>query len=389
LNPSTVLFDELHAQPNRRLYDVMCFGSGVARRQPLYWYITTAGDDPDRKTIGWQVHKRAEDILLGRKIDPTWYVVIYGFDPEERRIWNGYGCETYREEDGITWASESVWRATHPSLGHTFSLERLHEEYVSAKGDGANERLFRQLHVNEWVKEKAAKWLPLTVWDKSAGELDAKRLLEYLRGRECYGGLDLSSKIDLTAFDLIFPPLNDEDWYVLAWFWIPEENMKERVLRDGVPYQQWVDRGFIRTTPGNVIDYAFIRKAIVELRDQYDIREIGFDPWNATQTSLELTDDGLTCIPLRQTYETFSEPMKTAQALVKGQKLHHGGHPILRWNVGNLEVKTDPNANIRPIKTDRTERVDGAFAAFNALNRALLHVPKKPSVYETRGIITV
>lgn len=390
LNVSAVLFDEIHAQPNRDLYDVMTFGSGDARLQPLYWYITTAGDDPDRTSIGWEVHSRAESILLGERDDPTWYPVIFGHDPENRRIWQGWSYETYQDGE-LTWESPELWAKVNPSTDHTVKAETMQEAYQSAHGNWAEERKFRWLRTNEWVKTSTTKWMSVEAWDNSQGPVTSpldwlRAKQERLKGRKCYGGLDLSSTIDTTAFVLLFPPTGDDpDWTLLPWIWIPEENMVERSRRDKVPYRRWVAENYLHTTPGNVIDYAYIEAHIIDLRDDYRIAEIGFDPWNAVQTSLRLADAGLTMAESRQGYKTMSPAMKQLQALVLERKLKHGHHPVLRWMFGNTEIKQDENENIRPVKGKSIERIDGIVATINALDRAMRH-EEKVFVYERRGM---
>jgi phage terminase large subunit-like protein len=244
LNVHGVVFDELHAQPNRDLYDVMLHGSGDARKQPLFFLITTAGTD--RNSICWEVHQKAEDILQGRKIDPTFYPVIYS------------------AADTDDWTSEKVWRKVNPSLGITVDIEKLRVACENAKQNPAEENLFRQLRLNQWVKQ-SVRWMPMDKWDKCAFPVDA----EELRGRTCYGGLDLSSTTDITAFVLVFPPLDESDKYqILPFFWIPEENIDQRVRRDHVPYDVWERQGFLYTTEGNVVHYGFIETFIEEYNDQ-------------------------------------------------------------------------------------------------------------------------
>lgn len=353
LNVHGVVFDELHARPDRKLYDVLTDGSGDARTQPLFFLITTAGDDPDRVSIGWEVHSYAKAVLDGTKVDPTFYAVIYGVDDEE-----------------ANWLDEDVWRQVNPALGHTIQIETVRESVVKTIDNPAKERTFRQIRLNQWVKTKVSKWLSLDRWDATAGMV----VPEKLKGRKCYGGLDLSSSIDLTAYCLLFPPIpEDEPWRALWWFWIPEESMKARVERDKVPYDRWVKQGFIKTTPGNVIDNAFIRREVVASRDLYDIQEIGFDPWAALQLSLDLTDDGLTMAEVRQGYKSMSPAMKEIQKIIMAGQLAHGGNPVARWCFGNLEVKQDENENIRPVKGKSTQRIDGFVALVNAGARATLH----------------
>ena len=234
LNIHGVVFDELHAQPNRQLYDVMTMGSGDARKQPLFFLITTAGTD--RNSICYEIHQKAEDILRGKKYDPTFYPVIYGI------------------EDDDDWADEKNWYKANPSLGHTIDIEKVRAAFLSAKENPAEENLFRQLRLNQWVKQ-SVRWMPMDTWDKCAHPVDP----EQLKGRVCFGGLDLSSSIDITAFVLVFPPVDDDDkYYVLPYFWLPEETLDLRVRRDHVPYDIWKQQGYLLTTEGNVIHYGFI-----------------------------------------------------------------------------------------------------------------------------------
>lgn len=376
-NVHAVIFDELHAQPHRGLYDVMTQGAGDAREQPLSLIITTAGDDPDRKSIGWEVHKEAEAVLLGTKQDPTLYAMIYGLDRENRRIWTGRTYEQAKTDwsDDAAWrqacADKRIWAKVNPSLGHTVTLEAVQEHYARAQGNPALERNFRWLRLNCWESLKLTSWLGVDFWDACKEKLDERRL----HGRPCYGGLDLSTKIDMTAFVLVFPPDDiNKQWVVLPRFWVPEDRVQERYHQDKVPYPDWVKAGHLKTTPGDVIDYDFVEKEILSLRDRYDIREIGYDPWNAMQTALDLQGHGLTMVETRQGAKTMSPAMKEIERLVRGKLLVHGGNPVLRWNVGNVRTKTDENENIRPVKGKDIERIDGMVALINAMDRALRHV---------------
>jgi phage terminase large subunit-like protein len=381
-NVHCVVFDELHSQPNRGLFDVMTEGSGDARTQPLYFVITTAGDDPDRASIGWEIHTLAQDILTGAKVDPTFYAMIYGIDNEEKRIWMGREYETV---DEIDWRDVSLWKKVNPSLDHTVPISKVVDQFVRAEGNPAREKNFKWLRLNSWEKIKTSKWLGLDFWDLCRDKVDEKRL----EGRPCFGGLDLSSKIDITSFVLLFPPDDiNKDWVVLPWFWVPEDKVQERVETDHVPYDEWVRAGHLQTTPGNVIDYAFIENHIMGLMDKYDIREIGFDPWNAMQTAIRLEDAGLLPVETRQGYKTMSPAMKEIEQLVLGRKIKHGGHPVLRWNIGNVEVKTDENENIRPMKGPKFERIDGLVAMVNAMARASVHQDTS-SIYDTCDLITI
>ncbi|KEI05971.1 terminase large subunit [Clostridium botulinum] len=361
LNVHGVIFDELHAQPNRELFDVMTKGSGDARMQPLFFLITTAGTD--RNSICYEVHQKADDILRGKKHDPTFYPVIYGIKDED------------------DWSLEENWYKANPSLGHTIPIEKVRDAYISAKENPAEENIFRQLRLNQWVKQ-SVRWMPMDIWDKCSFEVN----FEKLKGRECYGGLDLSSTNDITAFVLIFPPIpNDDKYYVIPYFWIPEENLKLRVRRDHVPYDIWKKQGFLNTTEGNVIHYAFIENFIGELGKKFNIKEIAFDRWGAVQMVQNIEGLGFTVVPFGQGYKDMSPPTKELMKLTLEQKIAHGGHPALSWMMDNIYVRTDPAGNIKPDKEKSTEKIDGAVALIMALDRSIRHESKE-SVYEKRGM---
>ena len=341
-NVHGLIFDELHSQPNRELYDVMTKGSGDARRQPLFFLITTAGTD--RNSICYEVHQKAEDVLRGKRVDPTFYPVIYGIDDDD------------------DWADEENWYKANPSLDHTIDIEKVRAAFLSAKENPAEENLFRQLRLNQWVKQ-SVRWMPMDIWEKCSFSVDPEKL----KGRICYGGLDLASSIDITAFVLVFPPIpGDDKYYVLPYFWVPEENMTVRVRRDHVPYDIWERKGFLKTTEGNVIHYGFIEKFIVD-----DIGEIAFDRWGAVQMVQNLEGAGFTVVPFGQGYKDMSPPTKELMKLVLEKRIAHGGHPVLSWMMDNIHVRTDPAGNIKPDKAKSTEKIDGAVALIMALDRAI------------------
>ena len=363
-NISGVVFDELHTQPNRKLYDVMTQGSGDARKQPLYFLITTAGNDTN--SICYEVHQKAKDILAGRKIDPTFYPVIYGADEAD------------------DWTSEKTWKKANPSLGITVEIDKVKAACESAKQNPAEENAFRQLRLNQWVKQEV-RWMPMHVWDKCAFAVNPAAL----EGRVCYGGLDLSSTTDITAFVLVFPPEDEDDKYViLPYFWIPEENMQQRVNRDHVPYDVWEKQEFIQTTEGNVVHYAYIENFIEQLGERYNIREIAFDRWGAVQMVQNLENIGFTVVPFGQGFKDMSPPTKELMKLALEGKLAHGGHPVLRWMMDNVCARTDPAGNVKMDKAKSTEKIDGAVATVMALDRAIrCGNDTSESVYDTRGLL--
>ncbi len=345
---------------------VMTKGSGDARMQPLYFLITTAGTDTH--SICYEIHQKAKDILDGRKIDPTFYPVIYGAD------------------DGDDWTDPKVWKKANPSLGITVGIDKVKAACESAKQNPAEENSFRQLRLNQWVKQ-AVRWMPMEKWDKCSFATNESGL----EGRVCYGGLDLSSTTDITAFVLVFPPGDEDDKFVvLPYFWIPEENIDLRVRRDHVPYDVWERQGYLQTTEGNVVHYGFIEKFIENLGERFNIREIAFDRWGAVQMVQNLEGMGFTVVPFGQGFKDMSPPTKELMKLVLEEKIAHGGHPVLRWMMDNIFVRTDPAGNIKPDKEKSTEKIDGAVATVMALDRVIrCGNDASESVYDKRGLLFI
>ena len=365
-NVHGVIFDELHAQPNRKLFDVMTKGSGDARAQPLYFLITTAGTDTH--SICYEIHQKAKDIIEGRKYDSTFYPCIYSAGEDE------------------DWTDPKVWKKANPSLGITVGIDKVKAACESARQNPAEENSFRQLRLNQWVKQ-SVRWMPMEKWDKCDYTVDE----DELAGRVCYGGLDLSSTSDITAFVLVFPPRDETERYiVLPFFWIPEETVDLRVRRDHVPYDIWMREGYLFTTEGNVVHYGYIEKFIEKLGEKFNIREIAFDRWGAVQMVQNLEGMGFTVVPFGQGFKDMSPPTKELMKLVLEQRIAHGGHPVLRWMLDNVCAKTDPAGNIKLDKEKSTEKIDGAIATVMALDRAIrCGNDTGESVYDERGILFI
>ena len=359
-----VVFDELHTQPNRKLFDVMTKGSGDARMQPLYFLITTAGTDTH--SICYETHQKAMDILEGRKIDPTFYPVIYG------------------AADTADWTDPKVWKKANPSLGETIGIDKVVAACESARQNPGEENSFRQLRLNQWVKQ-AVRWMPMEKWDACAFPVNE----DDLEGRVCYGGLDLSSTTDITAFVLVFPSSDEDDRYILLpYFWVPEDTLDLRVRRDHVPYDLWERQGYLMTTEGNVVHYGFIEKYIERLGERFNIREIAFDRWGAVQMVQNLEGMGFTVVPFGQGFKDMSPPTKELMKLVLEKRIAHGGHPVLRWMMDNIYIRTDPAGNIKADKEKSTEKIDGAVATIMGLDRAIrCGNDTQESVYNDRGIL--
>ena len=363
---SGLVFDEIHTQPNRQLYDVLTKGSSDARQNPLHFIITT--DGTDRHSIAYELHTKAIDILEGRRVDPTFYPVVYGLKDDE------------------DWEDEANWYKVNPSLGYTVDIERLRDTYREAKQNPADEITFRWLRMNQWVSSTTA-WIPDQIYQRGNEEIDLKAL----EGRECYGGLDLSSTGDITAFVLMFPPRNEEEKYILLpFFWVPEETIPQRVKANSVPYDVWEHQGYLMSTEGNVIHYDFIEKFIEELGEKYHILEIAFDRWGATQMVQDLEGMGFTVVPFGQGYSSMSAPTKEFYKILMERNMVHGGHPVLRWMAGNVVIDTDPAGNIKVTKARSKEKIDGIVAAIMALDRCIRNqVQKQGSIYDERGILFI
>jgi phage terminase large subunit-like protein len=347
LRPHGIVFDELHVQPNRDLFDTLRRGM-KKRRQPLFVSITTAGLF-DEDSLCWNEHCYAKAVLEGEIRDDAYYAVIYAADPED------------------DWTSDETLAKANPSLGVTVKLQDLRDDCQRALNNPVEQANFKQLHLNVWG-QAAQGGIDLYAWRRCIAEPTIDP------GAVCFGGLDLSSKLDLTAFVLLFPH-DDGSYSVLRRFWIPQENLEDRKRRDVFDYPRYVADGLITATPGNIVDQEAIRAEIVALSQQYSIQEIGFDSWNATWISSKLQDeDGIAVVEMRQGFRTLSEPSKGLVGLVKDGKLRHGRDPVLTWCAGNTVFRRDPNDNWAPVKDKKgRKRIDGIVALIMALGRAQLH----------------
>ena len=360
---SGLVFDEIHTQPNRQLYDVLTKGSSDARQNPLHFIITTAGND--RHSIAYELHTKAVDILEGRRVDPTFYPVGYGL------------------KDDDDWEDEANWYKVNPSLGYTVDIERLRDAYREAKQNPADEVTFKWLRCNMWVSSTVA-WIPDAIYMRGNESIEAASL----EGRDCYAGLDLSSTGDITALVLIFPPRDENEKYVLLpYFWIPEETIPRRVKANSVPYDIWEKQGYIMSTEGNVIHYDFIEKFILYLSEKYHILEIAVDRWNATQMIQNLEGEGFTIVPFGQGFSSMSAPTKEFYRLLMEGRIIHGGNLVLRWMAGNVVIDTDPAGNIKVTKAKTKEKIDGIVAAIMALDRCIRQEGQSGSVYDERGLL--
>ncbi len=329
INAHGIIIDELHAQPNRELVDVLTTSTG-ARRQPLIVYITTA--DFDHESICNEKYDYACKVRDGIIDDPAFLPVIY---------------EAPGDAD---WTDPAVWAVANPNLNVSVSCEYLERECRRAQETPTYENTFKRLHLNMKTQQDV-RWLSLETWDACGEAIEEADL----NGCSCWAGLDLSTTTDLSALVLLFKD-RDGGVTVRPWFWIPADNARKRELRDRVPYETWARQGLVEMTPGNVIDYECIRERINELARRFQIEEIAVDPWNATQLALQLQNDGFKVIVFGQGYKDMTAPTKEWEKLVLSGKLRHGGNPVLRWMAGHVAVEMDAAGNLKPSKKKSPER---------------------------------
>jgi phage terminase large subunit-like protein len=368
LNVHGAIVDELHAHKTRDVWDRMATGTG-SRSQPLILGITTAGDDSNG--IAGQVHQHARSVLTGALEDDAFFAYIANLDPDD------------------AWDDPAVWSKANPNLGVSVFVRQLEEDAKRAQQSLSEQSSFRRFRLNEWIAPQAKAWLSVDAWNACAGPENWEVLRRKIEGRKVYGGLDLASTQDLTAFVLVAPPEEEgEPWLLVPTFWIPEERVAERVQRDRVPYDVWIDRGLITTTPGDAIDDRWIIRDIVEWGERVDIQAIGFDKWGAVRVASDLMDDGLELVRYNQGRE-LSPPTKRLEALVLRREIVHGGHDVLTWNASNVVLRTNADGDVKPDKDKSREKIDGIVAAVMALDQAERTEPASPSVYASRGIATI
>ena len=365
-NAHFVVVDELHAQPNRELVDVLETSMG-ARRQPLLVHITTA--DYDRPSICNEKLDYAKKVRDGVIPDPHFLPVVYEADVSD------------------DWRDPEVWKRANPNLGVSLSEAYIKKKCQRAVEEPAFENTFRRLHLNV-MTEQDVRLVSLEKWDASAGEPIDESELE---GRSAFGAFDLSTTTDLTAWVLLFRPLGEDDPYVvIPRLFIPEDGAAARERKDRVPYSVWARDGIVTMTPGDQIDYRYVRRQINEDAARFRISHIGFDPYNASHLVQELQDeDGLSLTAVRQGMLSMSPATKEMLGLIAAGKLRHGGNPALRWAASNVAAKTDHQENLMPSKASSRGRIDPFVAAIMCVALSMAH-PNSGSRYDDgRGILTI
>lgn len=365
------LVDEYHAHKDSSMLEVLVSAT-AARQQPLIYIITTAGFNKESPCFQ-EEHALSEQVLQ-RSMEPV---------PEH------YFCIIFTLDEDDDWTDPAVWIKANPNLGVSVKWDFLEQQVKDAINSPQKQNAVKTKSFNIWTQAET-RWILDEKWQRCDAAVDEEDLV----GRPAFAGLDLSTSIDITAMALCFPPEKDEEdqIYRLLWrFFIPKENMLERMRRDKVPYQDWVDRGFVVATPGDVIDYNFIKATFHEDAKRFDIKEVPYDPYNSNQVVVDLSQDGFEVMEFRQGYLTMSPAAKDFEAKVLLRQLAHGNNPVMRWMVACTEVAQDPAGNIKPVKPHRHKsgkRIDGVIAGIMATWRATQHVETR-SVYETGGLKVV
>ncbi len=357
-NAHGILFDELHTQPNRDLWDVLTTSTG-SRIQPLTIAITTAGFD--KESICWEVHQYARKVIDGVIKDESFLGVIYSSDMDD---------DIY---------SEKTWRKANPGFGSIVKEDYIRQQVLKIKNQPSFESTFRRLHLNQWVGSELT-WISDDVWMKcNGGKYDPPAQ------SECYGGLDLASVRDICALVLIFPGQSN---YIMPFFFIPEDTVIERSKNENINYDQWVRNGLMIATPGNITDYNFIKKKIYELCAKYKVKKIGYDRFNSSQMVIDLTAEGVPMDPFGQGFVSMSAPTKEFEKQVLNQELNHGGDPVLRWMASNVMLKEDAAGNIKVDKSKSKEKVDGIIASVMAMGEMMTDL-KEESIYNERDLLVI
>lgn len=363
LNVHGALIDELHAHKSRDVVDVLETATG-ARRQPLIVEITTAGSD--QASVCYEHHEYSRQVLEGTIQDDSWFAFIANLD------------------EGDDWKDPLVWAKANPSLGVSVKLDDLERKCAKAQRLPAAQNAFRQKHLNQWVQQ-STRWIDLDLWDENAGPGVTE---EGLAGRQCYGGLDLSSVSDITAWVLVFPHEDDrEELDILARFWLPEAVLKDDGHRYIDQYRAWVEAGRLRVTRGDAVDYAFIRRDVLADAARFQLQNLNVDRlFQGYQLCGELLDEGLAVFGMGQGFLSMAAPMREFERRLLGKKLHHGGDAVLRFMANNVAVQMDAAGNLKPDKAQSQGRIDGIVALVMALDRAMRQEEPKGSVYDERGL---
>lgn len=361
LNLHGLVFDELMVQQTRELWDALTTAQG-AREQPLIVAITTSGFR--RNSIAYEQREYTRQIHEGILTDHTFLGVVYSLSEEE------------------DWSLEENWYKAAPSLGYTIDIGYYQEKAKEALGQPTAQNSFRTLLLCQWVGQ-STRVIVMADWNKCS-ELKVEE--KALEGLQCFGGIDMSTTVSLTAFVLDFPHYPEPGWHTWkAWHFIPLEELRERGRQDRVDYQLWVDQGLIKGIPGSVVRDEYIRNVVREASEIYDIEDISFDRWGMAQLYSDLEDDGFTMAKMGQGYASMTQPTKELLRMIKMGTLVTMGNPVLTWQADNIAAVQDPAGNIKFDRLESGSRIDGMVAGVMALDGAMRRGREFVSVYEDGG----
>lgn len=374
------LIDEVHEHPSAMVVDKMRAGT-KGRTQPLIFEITNSGYN--RESVCYHHHDYSLRVLNGSVENDAWFAYVCQLDVCDRCRKEGKTMPACDQCD--QWTDEKVWIKANPNLDVSITRKYLREQVTEAQGMPSKQNIVKRLSFCVWT-EQANRWIDMDVWARCGANGPIDRAA--LKGRRCYGGVDLSATTDLTAKGLLFPPVVPDEPYRVLWhFWIPEMSMARRTDDERTMLQSWASQGYVTLTEGNVVDYALIRASLNEDAEEFTLEEVGYDPWNATQLATDCTSDGILMVPVRQGFATLSEPTKRFGEWLLSGAIDHGGNPVAGWMAGNVSIASDPAGNIKPDKSTSSTRIDGIVAAIIAGSRCIVHGEEPASIYETRGLI--
>ena len=358
-NTHCAIVDELHAHSVREVFDVLNESMG-ARKQPLLYIISTEGDNPTG--IFSEQLDYGQQVLLGTHKDESYFAIEYTID------------------ERVDWTSPEAWRMANPNLGVSVFEDDLRNRCTQARQNPASQSSFLTKRLNVRVGAGEA-YFNMLAWNTICAKPELK--IEDFYGQQCTMALDLASKNDVATKVSLFK--REQKYVIFLKCYLPEEKLEK-----GNPnydfYRGWADRGYLTLTPGNVIDFEFIERDLLEDRKNFKLREVGFDPWQATQLSTRMLAENLPMVEIPQTVKQMSEPMKEFAGLIEQGRMLHNGDPILAWMVGNTMARVDAKENVYPRKARPESKIDGAVAGIMALGRAMVNAPRQESVYESRGM---
>ncbi|HMA78787.1 MAG TPA: terminase TerL endonuclease subunit, partial [Candidatus Paceibacterota bacterium] len=362
LEPYFVIIDEYHAHKNSRVLDVMESGMG-SWLSPHIMVTTTAGFN-----IGgpcFQTREYAIELLEGKINDPEFFPMIFTLDKTD------------------DWHDENCWIKANPNIGNSPTWRYMRSQFRDAQNQGGEKEVsFKTKNLNLWVSSSDT-WISDERWVQGNDEVKVEP------GEECFIGIDLASHVDLTAVSLWFPANGSQPHRIKLMCFMPEEVVRTKEETDRAPYQKWVNDGYITTTSGNATDVEFVERYILEQCEKYDVKVAHIDRWNSQSTINRLAAKNVNILKMGQGYASMNEPTKWLERLVLQNEIAHGGNPVLRWMVGNTELKRDPAGNIKPDKSETRKKIDGMVATIMALAGWLNQDEDDESVYSNRGILTI